>query len=393
MCQKSRPGKCHLTIIMLLVTIVSLSIRYLGKDYMSGDYRSCLSIWYNQIKNAGPGLSALLAYEGDYALPYAFLLWILCKLPVSPLYGIKFISVLFDFLLAVGAAKLIEYLCPSSGRNACIGYCVVLLLPTVFINSAYWGQADAIYSSFCVWAVYELARRRYPVMMIFFGLAFAFKLQSIFCLPFLLLYYWIEKRFSVLQFLIIPGTMILANLPAVLGGYPPLIALQRMFFQVGGRPYMYYYYPNFWFFYQLPTNVYYRFNIGAILLAVCVLLLFVVYLIRKNIPVTQANFLPMLIWTSYSCAFFLPSMHERYGFISEIFAVIWAIKNPRRSTYPFFMILSVLPFYLWALDLTNNPLWLQALSAVMNCCCYFALTITFWKILKNGEDGVANASI
>src|SRR5512143_1182527 len=50
-----------------------------------------------------------------------------------------------------------------------------LLLPTVLLNSAFWGQSDAIYTCFLLACVYFLMRDRPLPAMFFLGVSFAFK--------------------------------------------------------------------------------------------------------------------------------------------------------------------------------------------------------------------------
>lgn len=54
----------------------------------------------------------------------------------------------------------------------------------------------------------------------FIGIAFAFKLQTVFIIP-VLLYYWIStKKISILHFFIIPAVDVIMCLPAIIMGRP-----------------------------------------------------------------------------------------------------------------------------------------------------------------------------
>ncbi len=76
-------------------------------------------------------------------------------------------------------------------------YCVIFLLPTVVLNSAYWGQCDSIYSTFLVLTLFFIFDEKYIGAFIVLGLGFAFKLQMIFVVPFIISYYSCTQKFSV----------------------------------------------------------------------------------------------------------------------------------------------------------------------------------------------------
>lgn len=374
--------------LVALVSFIALYVRYLGRDVISADFQSCLNPWYIEITTSGPGIDSLLAFTGDYAMPYAFLIWLLGKLPVPFLYSLKTVNVIFDFILAILAGKIVAYLKPDAPHSFLWGYCVTLFLPNIIINSSMWGQCDGLYSTFLFAAFYCWLLKKYPVMMLMLGLAFSYKLQAVFFLPFVLLVYWQEKKFSILQFLIIPAVMLVMNIPAVMAGYPLLVVITKYIGQTGGYPWLYYFYPNLWFFFQ--ARPYYLFSTGAIMLTVTALLIFTVLMVKRKVIPDRQNALPILFWTAFTCIFFLPSMHERYGYFVELAAVLLAIVNIRSIWIPIIMILCTLPKYLFAVDLCGNPLWLQAAEAIGNTFVYLLFTCILWSRLFRGN---ANGSV
>ncbi len=178
-------------LIIASISFIALYIRYLGRDVISGDFEDCLNSWYLEVTTPGPGIDSLLAYTGDYPMPYAFMIWLLGKLPIPFLYSLKMVNTLFDFIMAVLIGKITAYFKPENKNSFCLGYCITLLLPNVIINSAFWGQCDGLYTMFLFAAFYCWLQKKYPAMMIMFGLAFSYKLQSVFLLPFVLIVYWL----------------------------------------------------------------------------------------------------------------------------------------------------------------------------------------------------------
>ena len=376
--------------LLLTVSALGLYIRYLGRDTLSADLQSCLDVWYQQIVGAGPGIDALLAYAGDYAIPYAFLIWLLAKLPIPFLYSVKMMNVFFDFGMAVLVGLISQHFKPQSKNIFCWGYCITLLLPNVFMNSSFWGQCDVIYTFFLLAALLCYLRKRYVPMMILFGVAFAFKLQSVFLLPFILIAYWLKKEFSIFHFLFIPAAMLVMNIPAVAAGYSPMITFTQYVRQAGGYPWLYYFYPNLYFFFQ--ARPYYLFSTGAMMLTAAALLIFVVLLVEKDVPLDKDNMLPVLLWTAYTCVFFLPSMHERYGYFAEIIAVITGLVNIRKSWIACGMILCVIPKYLFAVNFIGNPVSIQVVTAVGNTLVYMTFTCVLWYQLFQRERSAVNAA-
>lgn len=376
--------------LLLIVSALGLYIRYLGRNALSADMQNCLDSWYREIVGAGPGINSLLSYTGDYAIPYAFLIWLLSKLSIPFLYSIKMVNVVFDFGMAILVGLIAQHFKPENKNIFCWGYCITLLLPNVFMNSSFWGQCDVIYTFFLLAALLCYLRKRYVFMMIFFGMAFAFKLQSVFLLPFILIAYWLKKEFSILQFLFIPVTMLVLNIPAMVAGYSPMITFTQYVRQATGYPWLYYFYPNFYLFFQ--ARPYYLFSTGAVMLTMAALLIFVVLLVEKKVSLDQDNLLPILLWTAYTCVFFLPSMHERYGYFAEIIAVILGLVNIRKSWIACGMILCVIPKYLYAVNFTGNPMSIQILTAVGNTLLYLIFTCILWHQLFQRERRISYAA-
>lgn len=370
--------------LFVAVSLAALFVRWLGRDIISGDFVNCLIPWYLEIIGAGPGIDALLAYTGDYTMPYAFLIWLMGKLPVPYLYSLKFVSGVFDFILALLAGKIVSHYKPENQYSFLLGYSVILFLPNIVLNSCFWGQCDVIYTTFLFAALYCYLLKKYPAMMLMLGLAFSFKLQTVVFLPFVLIMYWLKREFSVFNFLIVPAVMLITNIPAVLAGYPPMIAFTAYIFQTQETPWLYYFYPNLWFFFQ--ARPYYLFGSGAVMLAVTALLIFILLLVKKKVVIDRASLLPILFWTSYTCVFFLPSMHERYGYFAEVAAVVLALVNFHLIWIPVVMILCMLPKYLYAVGYAGNSLSLQMAEAVGNTLLYMTCTCMLWRRLFLERD-------
>ena len=135
----------HLPVLLMIgCTILGILVRMALRDIRSADFEYCLSPWYDAI--AANGLSQQV---GDYNFTYQFVIWLLTKIGVAPLYSYKMISCIFDLVLAITAAMIVHRE-NNKEKNwaAALAYGAVWLSPIVFLNSSAWAQCDAIYCGF-----------------------------------------------------------------------------------------------------------------------------------------------------------------------------------------------------------------------------------------------------
>ena len=93
----------------------------------------------------------------------------------------------------------------------------ILFAPTVVLNSAFWGQADALYTVALITCIYFLLIKRPALAMLFFGVSISFKAQAIFLLP-LLFALLLRREIPWKDLLIVPSIMLLSLVPALLAG-------------------------------------------------------------------------------------------------------------------------------------------------------------------------------
>jgi Gpi18-like mannosyltransferase len=174
-------ARCAIGILFLLAIALRISLYHIE----TSDYSVFLSRWYDFIQTHG-GFAALKYNFSNYNPPYLYLLALAAYTPIPKLVAIKTISVVFDAVLALFAYLILDLRYKHS-LVPLIGALVVVFAPTIFINSAAWGQCDAIYTAFCLGSLYFLLKGRPAWACVFFALAISFKLQAIFFLPVLLM--------------------------------------------------------------------------------------------------------------------------------------------------------------------------------------------------------------
>ncbi len=218
-------------LFILIVSVIALWTRYVCLDMESRDWHMFLSGWFDQIKKGG-GLKMIGAQVGDYNVIYQVIIALLTYLPFEPLHLYKAVSIVFDYVLAVGIRLLAMELKGKFRIYFALGYALTLFLPTCIFNSAMWGQCDSMYAAMLAfWFLFTL-RKRHIVAFVFLGIAFALKLQTIFVLPFLIYHYVTRREFSILHGLI---PLAFAIVPSILCGRHPLETFR---IYLGQRPIM-----------------------------------------------------------------------------------------------------------------------------------------------------------
>lgn len=313
---------------LLLLGAAAFAVRWAGVEHITADFETCLIPWSAAMK-AGEGPGILRTYDGDYNMPYITVLWLLNYLPGRTIVKVKMFSVLFEYLGAVAAGLIAAHFAGAEKKKimftaACAA---VLFYPSAILNGAWWGQCDFIYVAFLLYMIHALLKGRYGAAMIFLGCAFSFKLQAVLILPVLLIFWWKKRSFSGGYFLLVPVIMEILCIPAVLGGCSVFIPFSVYTRQLGRYPYMYVFYPNFWaLFKEAP---YYIFSDVAILGILAGLGVFAVAVIRKKKEISERQWMEFAVWSIFFMMCFLPCMHERYGMLAEVLAILYAFLNRR----------------------------------------------------------------
>lgn len=169
-------------LMVIAGTVLALVLRFAAYSYIGSDMEGYLLGWYAQIENLG-GMKALNVQVGNYSVIYQTLIALMTYIPINAVWQYKSLSVLFDFILAIAVGRMVSELSDSKFKGY-VAYLLVLFSPLTFMNSAVWGQCDAIYTSFIIMALCAFIKEKYPTAFIFYGVACAFKLQAAFMLPF-----------------------------------------------------------------------------------------------------------------------------------------------------------------------------------------------------------------
>ena len=338
----------------LLPIGLALLFRVLCLDYESYDYRDFLAQWAAYFRTHG-GIDAIKDPVGNYNAPYLYFMALISYLPFPDLYAIKLFSILFDVLLAWGGLRLVKILVPEQKTAPLLAFCLLLLLPTVVLNGAYWGQCDSIYGAFVLHALACALKNRSGWSVALLAIAFSFKLQAIFLIP-LWCVLWYGGRVKFRHLLLFPATYVLTILPAFLLGKP----LGDILGVYWGQTYAYtdklmYNAPSVFalFPYHAQVDVSFWSKVG-IIAAFALVLAVLGFLFFHRDNLSGWKILATGVVMAIGVPYLLPYMHERYFFLADCLTLVWFCVDRRR-----------LPVFL-----------LTALASLSSYCVYLRLKYT-----------------
>lgn len=359
---------------MMLFTGLTMAALMLARtamlDYQTADYTSFLSGW-TQVFREG-GFHTLAENVGDYNLIYQYLLLMISKSPVKDLYLIKYFTVIFDFLLALVMMRAAGLYAGRDARTPAL--LITLALPTVLIDGACWGQCDPVYVFFIVMSLYMLETNRPYRSAVSLAVAFAFKLQTIFFFPIVLLGL-IHKRFNWKHALAFFAAYLVTMVPALLAGRSFVDAVSVYANQSMGQYYdrLTYNAPNLYLFFPMmmfdasqeftwmryvadvdgqAKNEYLhdalmpQLQHAALYACIILTLIVVVYWLIHYREVTSDMTLDMALFFAIFLPFVMPKIHERYFFLADMLSVLYAFRYKNRRFVPVLVITASLMCYM-----------------------------------------------
>lgn len=323
--------KRHYSIILVFVGIIaSVVVRKQGMGFVSDDFVVYLQPWYDTLKE-NMGFKGLCMDFYEYYIPYMCILAIATYFEnLNLLAYIKIISISFEFACALFGGLICLKIAKGNDRRWAAPLFVLLLLsPMIVLNGAFWGQCDYIYIAFLLASILALYSEKYNLSFILFGIAFCFKMQTIFLLPVYLLFYLQNKKFSIFQFLWIPLCYLVGGLPAIIEGKPVKEVYNIYFKQTNLYGQLSMNTPNIWrFFPNMEYDDFYKWGI-CLTMIIFMMLGFIVF--KNNYQLSQKTFLLVSVCSAGICVMFLPGMHERYTALYCILAYIYFMIYDRKK--------------------------------------------------------------
>ncbi|MFZ5882141.1 MAG: glycosyltransferase 87 family protein [Chloroflexota bacterium] len=365
------------TALIVLMFALAVVLRVVSFPRQNIDTKGYLN-WYSHFEQRG--FAALADDFSVYTPPYLYLLWLasLVRETIDPRLALKLIPTAFDLLSAYAVYKLVRLKYPQ-GQTPWLAAAGFLLLPTVILNSAYWGQIDSFYTSFLLLCVYFLLTERPTPAMLMLGLSLAIKAQAVFLLPFLAVMFF-KKRIPWPTLFLPPLVFVLSILPAVWAGRPFMEALTIYVSQSGEFQQVSMHAPNLYSFaVGHPTwrqPIYY----GGLALTVILLGGWVFVYARRRFALTPRLVLLTALVSVILAPFLLPRMHDRYFYPADNLALVLAFFAPSYWHVALgYQVISSLTYALFLSRLTDaqNNLFLLA-AILLNTSMVGYLVVRQW---------------
>ena len=341
--------------LLLSCTVIALTMlaRVSMLDYQTADYNAFLSGWVKVFREGG--FYTLGENVGDYNLLYQYVMLMIAKTPLHDLYLIKFFTVIFDYALSLAMMQAAGHF---AGKKAALPVMlIVCALPTTLIDGACWGQCDTVYVFLIVMSLYWMKTKKPVGAAVMLSLAFAFKLQTIFFFPVVLLAL-IHGEYKPKHALVFAATYLVTMLPALIAGRSFTDAVSVYANQSMGQYYerLFYNAPNLYTFFPLresanrqeftwlrylsgidgeATNAYIdqaltpTYQNAALFACILLTLLVVVYWLMHAKEITPEMTLDFALFFAIFLPFVMPKMHDRYFFAADALTLALAAAWPQ----------------------------------------------------------------
>ena len=362
-------------------------------DFVTADYVSFLAPWVDMFREGG--FATLGENVGDYNLLYQYALLLIANIPLHDLYLIKLLTIIFDYALALAMMQAAGYFASEKAKTPV--FLIVTALPTVLINGACWGQCDTVYVCFIVLSLYLVKTKRPELSAAMLALAFAFKLQTIFFFPIVLLGL-IHGEYKPKHALVFVAAYLVTMIPALLAGRPFMDALSVYANQSMGQYYdrLTYNAPNLYTFFPMlgfsnsQEYTWMRYIEGvdkdalnpylteflmptlqnaALYACVLLTLLVVFYWLTHAKEVTPDMTLDLALFFAIFLPFVMPKIHERYFFLADMLSILYAARYRNRRFMPLLVVgaslMSYLPYLTRQRPVDERVLGLMMLAALV----------------------------
>lgn len=383
--QIKKPSTFLLPMLIAALVLISIIVRYYSLPVRTMDMEALLN-WYRFILKNG-FVDAFKENFAIYTPPYLYMLAMATAIDgwTSRVTTIKLISIFFDILCAIFVYKIV-WLKYAQTRIPLLAAALMFALPTVMLNSAYWGQCDSIYTAFLLACLYFLLTERPVWAILFFGLAFSFKLQAMFLFPFLAAY-TLRKKIPWFSYLLVPVTYIVLAIPTIMTGRPWRSVMTVYMAQAEKHPRWAPTTPTLYtFLEQARTPITQTLTLMALILAAIIVSVWVILAWKKRETDTHGSMLVAALASVGMVPFILPQMHQRYFYPQDVIALVVAFYRPKLWFLPVLsQIVSIIAYapYLFNLRLTIPIVNLDALVYLALPLEILLLSVIMWKQFRS----------
>lgn len=363
------------------IIMMGVLARFALFGMISGDYETAFADWMIEIRNCHAAGIPYIGVEPsgtdhlstfDYNCLYQYLLVFLNLFSngeASDLYLIKISDCFFDIVIAITVFRII-YEMTGDCHKSMLSMGVILVIPTMLLNSAAWAQNDAIYTAFIFLSFLSLIKKRDFRTWLYFAIAFCWKQQTLFFAPVLIIAF-LKNKTKIRYALCVPLMYVLVLVPAAIAGMtiPQSVTVSLAsladtgnvswstdFAAVGGNIVLEPVGRSFASLLGIYSNQVSMFsrltmnypNIYTIIYAdldkdirqliiscgefVTLMLLAIMayYLYNRKFKDDKLFYLTLVVFVGHLVVYCLPCMHERYGYVAEIFAFVYGMFGFKR---------------------------------------------------------------
>ncbi len=376
-------GSGQFPLMWIYIAVVgSILLRVSVIDFESGDYRGFLVKWYDYFLEHGR-LTALKDDFTRYPLLYLYVISVSTLMPLPKLYAIKFFSILGDYVACLFVFKIARHrLKHPRPWIAALGF---LFLPTVWLNSAVWGQCDVMVTAALLAVFFYILEERTVAAAVAFGFACALKPQAIFLVPFLV--GWFLKERPSWWCVALPGLVyVFCGIPAMLAGKPILDVAFR-WTQHRNIPHLTSGATNW---YQWISNDYYEvFFLPGIVLALVAAGFLVLAMQQKRVAGRGPFLVTSAVASVLVLPYFLPGMHERYFYPADAFWVLYAFFAPQPRGWIVALLVEGCSFFTYLPYLFNQEPISRAILAIVMAVALGIVAVDLAQMLgapKNDQE-------
>lgn len=388
--EKPKAGTLCFVGVFAALTMIA---RVLMLDFVTADYTSFLSGWVKLFREGG--FKLLAENVGDYNLLYQYVLLLISKTPLHDLYLIKYVTVVFDHLLALAMMRAAGV---YGGEKAKLPVLLLMLvLPTTLLDGACWAQCDSVYAFLVVMSLYLLETDRPMRSAMFLSVAFAFKLQTIFFFP-VVLFGLLHKKYDWRHAMAFAAAYVVTLIPALIAGRGFVDAISVYANQSMGQYYdrLTYNAPNLYLFFPmlefassqeftwmryiqdvdvkglngyLNPALFPDLQHAALYACVVLTLIVVIYWLMHYKELTPDMTLDVALFFAIFLPFVMPKIHERYFYLADMFAILYAVKHARRRFMPLLVVgaslMSYVPYLMRQRPIDERVLAVMMLAALV----------------------------
>ncbi len=370
---------------------LGLAVRLSLYDFESGDYQFFLSTWMMECHEAGglpylgitPGLSDRSTI--NYGCMYQYIIVLLHYIGGNDLHLLKSVSVLFDFVCALMAFRITYLVTSGNIKKSLMALGAVMVLPTSILNSGAWAQCDSVYTAFVLLAVFHLMKQNNARFFIYLAIAYSFKQQAIFIIPFAIIL-WLKGKVKIRYIFCFPVVFFITLIPALAMGRSLKELLEIYLKQAMTYSRLTMNYPNIYSFVSEGLGKDSRLQIISCGMVCCIIILgMIAYYVRDKIfAINNIYMVTLAVFTVLVCLFTLPVMHERYGYVAEMLLVVYGMTSYKRMALcTVTQVISVITYSRFLYGSTVTAIWPLAF---INLSVILFVGYDLYKQMKNSEE-------